>query len=47
LIAPAAERAAIGADGIGPVEVREHEDVEELGAWSRAEGVEALAKPAL
>jgi hypothetical protein len=30
------------ADPIGPVEVGEHQDVEQLGAWSGAEGIEAL-----
>jgi hypothetical protein len=30
------------ADPIGPLEVGEHEDVEQLGAGSGAEGVEAL-----
>jgi len=29
-------------DPVGAVEVGEHEDVEELGAGSRAEGVQAL-----
>jgi hypothetical protein len=30
------------ADPVGPVEVGEHENVEQLGAGSRAEGVQAL-----
>jgi hypothetical protein len=35
------------ADPVGPVEVRQHQDVEQLGAGSGAEGVQALPKPAL
>jgi hypothetical protein len=31
------------ADPLGTLEVREHEDVEQLGAECRAEGVQALA----
>jgi hypothetical protein len=31
-----------GADRVGAVEVREHEDTEQLGAGNGAEGVEAL-----
>jgi len=27
------------ADPVGPLEVREHEDVEQLGAWSRTESL--------
>jgi hypothetical protein len=34
-------------DPVGALEVGEHEDVEQLGAGSGAEGVEALAQPAL
>jgi hypothetical protein len=34
-------------DPVGAVEVGEHEDVEELGAGSRAEGVQALPDSAL
>jgi len=30
------------ADPVGSLEVGEHEDVEQLGARSRAEGIEAL-----
>jgi hypothetical protein len=37
----------VRADCVGPVEVRQREDVEQLGAGSGAEGVQALAKPAL
>ena len=29
-------------DRVGPVEVGEHQDMEQLGAWSRPEGVETL-----
>ena len=29
------------ADPVGAVEVGEHQDVEQVGAWSRTEGVEA------
>ena len=41
------ERAALRiapepADPVGSLEVREHQDVEQLGAWSRAERVQAL-----
>jgi len=35
------------ADPVGPVEVREHQDVKQLGAESRAEGVQALPQQAL
>jgi hypothetical protein len=34
-------------DRVGPVEVGEHEDVEQLGAGSRTEGVQALPEAAL
>jgi hypothetical protein len=37
---------ALGArlsDPLGPLEVREHQDVEQLGAGSETEGVHALA----
>jgi hypothetical protein len=37
----------VRADCIGPVEVGEHEDMEKLGAWSRAESVQALPEAAL
>jgi hypothetical protein len=37
----------VGADHIGAVEVGEHEDVEQFGAGSGAEGVKALAEWAL
>ena len=30
-------------DPVGALEVGEHQDVEQLGAWSRTEGVETLA----
>jgi hypothetical protein len=36
-----------GANPLGPVEVRQHQDVEQFGAGSRTEGVQSLAKPAL
>jgi hypothetical protein len=47
-----AERAALGvapelSDPVGSLEVRQHEDVEQLGLGSRPERVEALTKPAL
>jgi hypothetical protein len=32
----------LAADPVGPVEVREHEDVEEFGAGSGAESVQAV-----
>jgi hypothetical protein len=32
---------------VGPLEVRQHQDVEQLGAGSRSEGVEALPKSAI
>ena len=35
----------VGADRVGPLEVREHEDVEKLGAGSGAEGVETVSEP--
>ena len=35
------------ADPVGSFEVGQHEDVEQLGAGSRAEGVEALSESAL
>jgi hypothetical protein len=35
------------ADAVGPFEVGEHEDVEQLGAGSRTEGVEAFSESAL
>jgi hypothetical protein len=35
------------ADRVGPVEVREAKDVEELGAWSWSERVQAFPEPAL
>jgi hypothetical protein len=34
--------APVGADRIGPVKVGGHQDAEQLGAWSGAEGIEAL-----
>src|SRR4029450_12485192 len=34
-------------DPVGPLEVREHQDVEEFGAWSGAEGVQACSQAAL
>ena len=34
------------ADPVGPLEVREHEDVEQLGAGSWAEGVKAFLESA-
>jgi hypothetical protein len=37
----------VGADRIDPVEVRQHEDMEELGAGSGTERVEALPKSQL
>jgi hypothetical protein len=33
-------------DAVGPIEVGEHEDVEQLGAGSRTEGVEAIPEAA-
>jgi hypothetical protein len=35
------------ADRVGPIEVGEHQDVEQLGALSRAERVQALSESAL
>jgi hypothetical protein len=35
------------ADPVGPLEVGEHEDMEQFGARSRTEGVEALPEPLL
>jgi hypothetical protein len=35
------------ADPVGPLEVGEHQDVEQLGAGSGAEGVQAFPEPAL
>jgi len=35
------------ADPVGPVEVGEHEDVEQLSAWSGGERVETLLQSAL
>jgi hypothetical protein len=37
----------IGADRVSPIEVGKHEDAEELGPGSGAEGVEALHQPTL
>jgi hypothetical protein len=37
----------VRADPVGAFEVRQHEDVEQLSAWSRAEGIEALSEFAL
>jgi hypothetical protein len=34
------------ADSVGPVEVRQHQDVEQFGAGSGAEGVKAIPEPA-
>jgi hypothetical protein len=34
-------------DPVGPVEVGQHEDVEQFGAWSRAEGVQAFSESVL
>ena len=34
-------------DPVGPLEVGEHEDVEQVGAESRSEGVSAGSEPAL
>ena len=34
-------------DPLGPLEVKEHQDVEQLGAGSETEGVQALAQSAL
>jgi hypothetical protein len=34
-------------DSVGSLEVGQHEDVEQFGAGSRAEGVEALSEAAL
>jgi hypothetical protein len=34
-------------DPVGPLEVGQHQDVEQFGAGSRAEGVQAFAQPAL
>jgi hypothetical protein len=46
------ERAALGvapelSDPVGSLEVRQHEDVEQLGPGNRPERVQALTKPAL
>ena len=35
------------ADPVGPIEVGQHQDVEQLGAGSRTEGVETISKSAL
>jgi hypothetical protein len=35
------------ADPVGPIEVREHEDMEKLGAGSGTEGVETIALDSL
>jgi hypothetical protein len=35
------------ADPVGPLEVGKHEDVEQLGAWRRTEGVESLPQLSL
>ena len=35
------------ADPVGPLEVREHQDVEQFGGWSRPERIQALAELAL
>jgi hypothetical protein len=38
--------APIGADAVGPLEVGEHQDVKQLNAGSRPEGVQALVQSA-
>jgi hypothetical protein len=35
------------AEPVGALEVRQHEDVEQLGAWGRPERVKANSEPAL
>lgn len=37
----------LGADGVGPVEIRQHEYEEQLGARSRTERVQTLPQSAL
>jgi hypothetical protein len=37
----------VGADPVGPLEAGQHEDVEQLGAGSRPEGVQAIPQSAL
>ena len=34
-------------DPVGSLEVRQHENVEQLGAWSGAESIEAFPEPGL